>query len=148
MVYFTLAYPYVQYCISSWGGASHTTLQPLIVKQKMIIKTMLFKNYITPSSPLFYQLRILKLKEVYDLQIGKLMFKQVRNNNVICQNISSLSTVHSYNTRSSKSNYFIPTVHSNLGKTSFTYYGPIIWNSIPNQIKQLSQFKFLFKNIY
>ena len=38
LVYFALAYPHIQYCISSWGGACKTSLQPLFVKQKIIIK--------------------------------------------------------------------------------------------------------------
>ena len=37
-VYYSLAYPYIQYCISTWGGAPKSTLQPLLIKQKRIIK--------------------------------------------------------------------------------------------------------------
>ena len=59
------------------------------------------------------------------------------------KNIYSLSTVHSHNTRSSSShNYFVPSVKSNLGKTSFSYYGPIAWNSLDNEIKTASKFQF------
>ena len=147
MVYFALGYPYLQYCLPSWGGTSKTSLQPLLIKQKIVIKTMLWKKYTTPSSPLFHQLGLLKLPEIYDLQIGTLMFNKIRNNTT--QHISSLSEIHSHNTRSSNQlNYFIPSVSSNLGKTSFKYYGPIVWNSLPNEIKVAtkSKFKFLIKN--
>ena len=41
LLYYSLAYPFIQYCISSWGGACQTTLQPLLIKQKIIIKTIL-----------------------------------------------------------------------------------------------------------
>ena len=98
LVYYSLAYPYLQYCISSWGGASTTSLQPLFVKQKLIIKSMLHQNYMSHSSPLFLKLDILKLPEIYELQIGRLMKKQIIKNT--SQNILPLSTVHSYNTRS------------------------------------------------
>ena len=93
------------------------------------------------SSPLFLKLNLLKLPEIYELQIGRLMKKQnVKNTS---QNILSLSTVHSYNTRStSKKNYFIPSVKSNIGKTSLNYYGPVIWNLLPTKIKSASEFQF------
>ena len=48
LVYFALAYPYIQYCISSRGGACKTSLQPLFIKQKLIIKSMLHEQYISP----------------------------------------------------------------------------------------------------
>ena len=78
LVYYALAYPYIQYCISSWGGACKTSLQPLFIKQKLIVKTMLYEKYTSPSSPLFHKLGMLKLSEVYNFQIGKLMFNQIK----------------------------------------------------------------------
>ena len=149
LVYFSLAYPYIQYGIPTWGGACQTTLQPLSVKQKLIIKCMLFQSYRTSSSPLFSQLGLLKLNEVYKLQIGKILYNQIKQNNIIIiHNLTSLSDIHSYSTRSANNqNFHLPLVHSNLGKTALTYQGPIIWNSVPNDIKNSSiyQFKFLLK---
>ena len=143
LVYYSLAYPQLQYCVSSWGGATHTSLQPLLVKQKLIIKSMPHQNYMSRSSPLFLKLDILKLPEIYKLQIGKLMKKQIVK--YTSQNILPISTVHSHNTRSSsKQNYFIPSVKSNIGKTSFNYYGPIVWNRLPNDIKTASEFRFKY----
>ena len=102
---------------------------------------MLHQNYMSHSSPLFLKLDILKLPEIYELQIGRMMKKQnIKNTS---QNILSLSTVHSYNTRSiSKNNYFIPSVKSNIGKTSFNFSGPVIWNLLPTKIKSASEFQF------
>ena len=103
----------------------------------MIVKTMLYEDYTSPSSPLFFKLGLLKLQEVYMFQSAKLIFGQIRNNNIVCQNLSSLPSVHSYNTKSSNNlNYFIPSVDSNLGKTSLKYYGPIVWNSLPIEIEE------------
>ena len=149
LVYFSLAYPYLQYCISSWGGACQTNLQPLLVKQKLIVKTMLYEKYISPSSPLFLKLGLLKLPEIYSFQVGKLMFNQIRKNHNVSENISSLNSTHIYNTRSSyNQNYYVPSVNSNIGKTSFRYSGPLVWNSLPKNIKTSTkfQFKHLLKN--
>ena len=104
---------------------------------------MLYKDYDSPSSPLFSQLGLLKLKEVYILQIGKLMYNQMKRNNLSYSTITSLFTAHTHNTRSARNlNCFVPSVYTNLGKTSFNYQGPKIWNSLPIELKKLSQFQF------
>ena len=151
LIHFLLAYPYIQYGIPTWGGACQTTLQPLLVKQKLIVKCMLHQSYRTSSSPLFSQLGLLKINEVYKFQIGKLLFNQIRKNNNIIQNLTSLSDLHAYNTRSvNNQNLYIPSVNSNLGKTSLTYHGAIIWNSIPTEIRNSSiyNFKFLLRKYF
>ena len=59
------------------------------------------------------------------------------------KNIHALSTVHTHQTRSSnKHNYYIPLSKSNLGKTSFSFYGPTVWNPLPINIKTASKFQF------
>ena len=143
LIYFSFAYPYLQYGISSWGGACQSTLQPLLVKQKFIVKCMLFQSYSTPSSPLFSQLGLLKLNEVYKFQICQLIFNQLKNNITILPNLASLSDIHSHNTRSAnKQILYIPFYNSNLGKSSLSYNGTSVWNSIPIEIRNSSTLKF------
>jgi hypothetical protein len=144
LVYFALAYPHLQYCVSTWGGACVTTLKPLLTKQKIIIRIMLHQPYMAPSSPLFYKLGMLKLEEIYHFSIGNLMFK-FRNftNTTKIPNLSTIPTIHSHNTRRNNDlNYYVPPVRSNLGKTSFSYCGPMIWNVIPKEIKTSTQYNF------
>ena len=145
LVYYSLAHPHLQYCISTWGGACKTTLQQLLTKQKIIIRCMLYQSYRAPSSPLFHKLSILKVDDVYKLSIAKLIIK-LFNNHTIPQTLSTISNIHSHNTRHNiPSNLFIPTVTSNLGKTSFSHCGPTIWNNIPIEIRTSSIFSFKSK---
>ena len=135
MIYYSIAYPFLQYCISSWGGTSKSLLEPLFRKQKIIVRCILHKPYRTHSSPLFHHLNILKLEDIYRLQMGRLMQKHHKNKIVLSGSIENLSLLHSHSTRSRLSrNYFIPSVHTNLGKTSFSYNGPKIWNSFPQEV--------------
>ena len=76
------------------------------------------------------------------------MHKQVKSNIITSHNLSSLPTIHSHHTRSSANlNYYVPTVRLDLSKTSFNYCGPMIWNSLPKEIKNAStaQFKILLR---
>ena len=40
MVYYSLIYPHLKYCITSWGKAKSKTLQPLITAQKRVLRIM------------------------------------------------------------------------------------------------------------
>jgi len=53
--------------------------------------------------------------------------------------ISSIVNTHNHNTRlASKSNYYIPRKRTDIGKKSFSYIGPQIWQEVPLEIKSLS----------
>ncbi len=142
-VYYSFAYPYLQYGISSWGGACKTILQPLSTKQKIIVKCILNQNYRQASSPLFTKLSLLKLNEIYKFQICKLLYSQFKKDIIILPSITNLNNLHPHKTRLAvKQHFFLPLVSSDLGKTSLSYNGVIIWNSIPIEIKNSSNFKF------
>lgn len=51
LTYNSLIYPYLQYCILSWGSAKDTTLKPLSVTLNKIIKAITFskkRDHVTP----------------------------------------------------------------------------------------------------
>ena len=110
---------------------------------------MTFNSLTTSSNPLFIELKLLKLNDIYNLKVGLAMRQMVREKSLATYDISLISTSHHYSTRSSsKYNCFIPFVRTNIGKSLIKYQGPIIWNSIPKEIKNLSHqaFKINFKN--
>ena len=74
-VYYNLIHSYLQYCISSWGLASTSTLAPLKILHKRAIRIMMFAKRQTPSSPLFYSLNILKIEDLFKFEIAKFIFK-------------------------------------------------------------------------
>jgi hypothetical protein len=77
------------------------------------------------------------------------MSQMMRENSLAANNISLISTSHNYSSRSSNNNNcFIPYVRTDIGKSSIKYQGPIVWNTIPNEIKSLScqSFKIKFRN--
>ena len=110
---------------------------------------MTFNSITSPSNPLFIELNLLKLNDIYRLKVGLAMRRLIRENSLEINDLSLISTSHSHYTRSAKSNnFFIPSVRTNLGKSSIKFQGPIIWNTIPNEIKSLSlqSFKSKFRN--
>ena len=138
IIYYSLIYPHLQYCVASWGLAAQTHLNSIITKQKRIIKIMTFNSMTSSSNPIFIELNLLKFNDIYKLKVGLAMRRLIGENSLGNNDLSLLSNTHSYSTRSANNNnFFIPSVRTNLGKTSLKYQGPIIWNSIPNDFKSL-----------
>ena len=85
---------------------------------------MSFSNYDAQVSPILKRLNFLKEQDIYKLQLAKLMHKF--HDGLLPSSYNGLfqrsSDLHIYNTRyASNQNYFIPSVHSNIGKKLIGY---------------------------
>ena len=78
-IYYSLKYFHLKYCITSWGKAAKTIIQSIINTQKRIIRIMTGSNCQTNSSPLFTKPKILKLYDIYKLQMG-ITIHNIKNN--------------------------------------------------------------------
>ena len=148
-VYYALMYSYLQYCVSTWGLASTTALDPLVRIHKCIIRIITNCPFLSHTNPLFQKLNFLKLKDIVKLEIAKTTFcfnkSSAKNES---QTIISITQKHHYKTRlAAKQNYFQPRKRTELGKKTFSYIGPEIWQEVPYELKSLSynQFKKKFK---
>ena len=141
-VYYSLMYSHLQYAIICWGNSSKTIKHKLQVKQNRIIKTLCYKFCTkTRLKPLYEQLQVLNIDEIYKLEVAKFMAKVNLNKlPVICCNkltiFRTLSSILTYSTRSvsSKSFYEQRTL---LVKTnqSLKISGVKIWNGLPRHIR-------------
>ena len=141
----------LQYAILCWGSASRTNLHRLQVLQNRAIRNM-------NKAPRFYRLdnyyinqRILKVHELYDLEVAKFMHGHFNSSLPVCFSAFFLETgdSHRYYTRSSsRRNYNLMGFRSMRGQRSIQYYGPKIWNDIPLSMKSMSKagFKKKYKN--
>ena len=73
MVYCSLFYPHIQYCISAWDGAAECYLKQIVSMQKRIVRYICRVLALTPTNPLFVKTGLLKLNDVFKLQVCKLM---------------------------------------------------------------------------
>ena len=65
MVYYSLFYPHIQYCISAWGGAAECYLKQI----KRIVRYVCRVPALTPTNPLFVKTGLLNLNDVFKLQV-------------------------------------------------------------------------------
>ena len=122
-------------------------MRPLFLLQKRAMRIITHSNTRTRTTPLFSRLQILKLLDIYKLEIAKLMHK-VHNKaldicNALTNNYTLLDNIHSHNTRRKhQKNYFMTTVSSKQAQECLQYNGPKIWNEIPFQLKEMNFYKF------
>ena len=64
-IYYALFYSFLTYGIVVWGATYDNYLQPVFTSQKKVIRAMTFSKQRDHSSPLFSQLKLLKLCDIY-----------------------------------------------------------------------------------
>ena len=145
-VYYGLIHQQLQYCISCWGGVPTTKLQTLVTLQKRSVRSICYADRLAHSEPLFKNLQLLKLPDIYNLQVAKIMHKYTNNSWVGSYNIKSVKSIHSHNTRSSHANFYHPSFSTNLMKQALSISGPRVWSKVPEELKNLNFY--LFKKGY
>ena len=141
-IYYALFYSFLTYGIVVWGATYDNYVQPVFTSQKKVIRAMTSSKQSGHSSPLFSQLKLLKLYDIYKLYISSFIFE--------CQNktspiyfsdfFTSVSSIHSYNTQSaSHGNLFLIRKNTlQYGLRSISYIGVRIWNNISSDIRNSS----------
>ena len=75
MLYFSLVHCHLKYCIASWGADTNSVLQPLEVVHNTILRTITHNKHRCHITPVHKSLNILKLHDIYKLELAKLMHK-------------------------------------------------------------------------
>jgi hypothetical protein len=136
LLYHSLVGTYLQYGIASWGSAKSTALIKLQNLQNKVVRYLTRLSQRTNVAEQYKNLNILKLNDIYFLEVGKFMY---RNSN---QTLPSTFDEyfrhidHHYDTRTRSNHVFsLPTPRTDFGKQSIKFAGIKIWSDIPNTIK-------------
>ena len=117
----------LQYCTLLWANSHYSHLDKLRVLQKKAIRIISNTDYLAHSSKLFLNLKLLKLDDIMQFQLGIFIHKLKYNKlpSVIPHMFVTNENIHSHNTRN-KNGY--------LRKFTVSYAGPILWNSFPQKL--------------
>ena len=69
--YYTVIYSHFQYCITTWGVASTTALEPLKKMHKRVITIITNSSFGSHTTPIFKELNLLKISDVFKLKIAE-----------------------------------------------------------------------------
>lgn len=135
-VYYAYVQSVLQYGILVWGGALKTTLTPLSILQKAIIKVALKKDRRFPTDQLFDEFKVFNITQLFVKSLILFMFK---NRLDIFQ-----QTTHNYRTRSAvNTGIIIPRVSKAFNLTNPFYIASVLFSKLPHQIKSPNQYSFL-----
>ena len=141
--------PHIDYCNAIWGGTSQRNLDRIYRLQKRACKIILDYQYdnITDSMEEF---KILNIYERIYLKKAKFMFEI--SNSLTPDYINEMFHLRPLNNtlqslRSSAAiNYVLPRPNKELFKQSLIYSGPLIWNNLPDTLKQLGTINSFHRN--
>ena len=131
-LYHSLVMPHISYGIELWYGAPRTVSDRITVIQKKMIRALNSLPYNSHTGPYFKDMKLLKVEDMYKLQIGLNIHTGISRNE-----LTFISEIHNYNTRN-RNNLRTPGVHLSRSQMNWKFRGIQLWNSIPEYIKQCS----------
>ena len=147
-----MIYPYLSYGILLWGSTYKRHLNTVAIQQKKAIRSINRVQYNEHTMPLFANCRILKLCEVYELQLNIFMYSHQKG--LLPAPLKPIFTmnnvIHNHQTRKYRDPNIIRRKTQIMAK-SFICRGPEIWGSLPKIIKESKTLKFFkdkLKNKY
>ena len=130
-----------------WGNVNFNLLEPLHILQKKIVRMITFNDNfpiipgpLVHTLPLFYKLKMLKIYDIYKLQVGNFVYESINNighsQSVI--NYTTVSDIHDHNTRfANLGNLFVNYVRTNrYGLKALKFEGVKVWATIPTNVKE------------
>ena len=155
-LYYSLVLPYIQYCILVWGSTYSSNLNHIALLQKRVVRIINKEKVDAHTDPIFKELKILKLDDIYLFHLGKFMYL-IFKNNLLPRPFGNLilrtNQVHNYNTTTRSSNqslFYVPfcRLRTNLRQFCVHYQGPFFFNRLNPDIRNassVSQFKSFLK---
>ena len=116
--------------------------------KKKVVRAIASKSFTSSSTPIFSDLKILKLGDLFYLKLIIFVYESVNKISPVCFHnfFETLSSIHQYNTRqASKGDIFMTRENTYLyGLRSIRYAGAKAWNDVPHLIK-LSPTSMIFR---
>ena len=75
VLYYSLVYSRIQYGITVWATANKTSQEIIQVRFNKILKIILFRNLSTPTSQMYKELQVLKVENIYQLELAKFIYQ-------------------------------------------------------------------------
>ena len=126
-VYYATFYSHLTYGCKVWGLTSNKNLNEIEIFQRKCIRIITDSDFRSPTNHLFIRHKILKVREILDLNQLQLAFnfldKSLPSNLNLFQ---SNDEIHTYHTRF---NFYIPSVDTSIyGINSIKFHCPNLWN--------------------
>ena len=138
-LYYNLIYSYLNYNVCSYASTYDGHLNKLFLLQKRAVRIINNAPFQAHTDPLFFSNSILKIHDIYKLNIGLYMYQHNSSVNFL--------RTHDYATRG-HDDLLPQSARLTLTQNSISVKGPNLWRSIPEDIRNSPSyncFKFSYK---
>ena len=141
MLYSTIILPHLNYGILAWGSSAKIQINKILLIQKRIIRNICDCNFRAHTDPLFFESKILKIDDIFNINLGSMMHKLSKKElpPVLDSLFKKNNEIHKYSTRQTN-HYHLPKTRLRLLQNTFVYNGPKFWNSLHADLKQIPGF--------
>ena len=143
LLYYSLVFSHLNYCNMIWGFTSKTNLNRIHKLQKRVVRIITHSNFLCHSDPLFKQLQILPIHDIILFNVATFMFMLLKNiplPDSFKECFTMNCQIHEYSTRHAL-DFHLPLHRTSTSKDSIFFHGPLIWNSLPDVLKQCNTLK-------
>ena len=141
-VYNSMVKPHFDYCCVVWDSIDKTLADQLQKLQNRAARIITGAPYTIHTQDVFAKLGWPSLEHNRKCQKAQMMHKIINSNapKYLTQIIKNHCGSNNYNLRSSSRNIEIPSVRTEYYKRSFAVPGLLLWNSLPNSLKEETNF--------
>ena len=142
-IYYALIYSRIKYGLAVYGTANVGIIDKVQVLQNQLLKVLTEKPYRYSTNKLHNELKLLKVEDLYKQEILTFVhnFKNNKLPSVFDSYFTSFSNIHNIDTRYRNTNFILPMVSSNLGSTSISFEGAVLWNNLKRSSKEILSVK-------
>ena len=138
-LYNALFLSFLQYGLIVWGQTYASYIDPIFKLQKKAVRAISFQPRMSPSLPIFSDLKLLKLSELFEVRLLVFVFDSVNKTSPSCFHDFFLfsSSVHQYSTRQASQGdlYMFRKNSLQYGLKSIRYLGAKLWNMLPVELR-------------
>ena len=137
------------YGLVAWGSTFSFYLKKQLMLQTWAAKLIGGGNYFHKATPFYSKLCILRLPDLYKIEIAKFVKRFMHN--TLFQSFSNifamvgLVTIRTTRSSSNFNNFYIPRCRTTWTQRSIKYQYVKVWNSIPVEIQNLPKPRFKIK---
>ena len=151
LLYSNLFYSFVSYGITVWSLNHPTILDRFCKLQNKVIRAVKFKDNYTHATPLFYDLKFLKLHDIHTLNLLCFVYNCRHQNSIHPFNdfFVPVSASHNHGIRqASRGDIFMQRFNTtHYGKRSTKYAGAILWNDLAPAMREIPLYKMFKKQL-
>ena len=149
-IYYTLIYSRIKYGITLYGQAGSTKLKRVQTLQNQLLKVLLGKKFRFPTDDLHHELKILKVKDITNLEILTFVHNYFSNKlpAAFDNYYKTFSNFSDRITRNSFTTIKIDVHNTDIAARSLKNSGAKKWNDLSNDLKcipKVKKFKIEFK---